>query len=301
MWKYIIGCTVAGFLTAGCASPGRFSTESIPVKQMRVNGVDLAYVEEGGGPTVLFVHGAFGDWRTWEVMRPYVSSRYRFVSMSRRYHYPNAWADDGRHYNFDQHVEDLAGFIRAMNVGKVHLVGNSYSGRLAGVLAVKYPELLRSVVLGEPSLVAPGSAEGKAALAAVGKELGAAAAAAKAGNHRQGAIMVANAVLDDPEGFNKLPKIRQQRWLENERTAHPMFSGASATSVSCEQLKNLKVPAIAIRGELTRANFKHGHDALVSCLPTLAENAIVPRGNHIWAVENPDAAASAILSFIAKH
>lgn len=87
--------------------------------------------------------------------------------MSRRYHYPNAWPDDGKSYSFEQHVEDLAAFIKGLNVGKVHLVGSSYSGRMAGFLALRYPELLRSVVLGEPGLVAPDSPEGKAASAEI--------------------------------------------------------------------------------------------------------------------------------------
>jgi hypothetical protein len=49
-----------------------------------------------------------------------------------------------RHYSQTQHVEDLAGFIRALNVGKVHLVSNSGGGRLVGHVALKYPELVRS-------------------------------------------------------------------------------------------------------------------------------------------------------------
>ena len=45
-------------------------TQPVQVKQMSVNGVDLAYIEDGSGPTVLFVHGASGDWRTWDGFRP---------------------------------------------------------------------------------------------------------------------------------------------------------------------------------------------------------------------------------------
>jgi pimeloyl-ACP methyl ester carboxylesterase len=39
--------------------------EAIQVKQARGNGVDLAYVDEGRGETVVLTHGASGDWRTW--------------------------------------------------------------------------------------------------------------------------------------------------------------------------------------------------------------------------------------------
>jgi pimeloyl-ACP methyl ester carboxylesterase len=83
------------------------------VKNLKVNDVELAYAEEGKGDAVVFVHGALGDWRTWEDLRPFISERYHYVSLSRRYHYPNRWADDGRHYSQSQHVKDLAAFTRA--------------------------------------------------------------------------------------------------------------------------------------------------------------------------------------------
>jgi hypothetical protein len=31
--------------------------------QLRVNGVDLSYIEQGAGPPVVFVHGAWMDLR----------------------------------------------------------------------------------------------------------------------------------------------------------------------------------------------------------------------------------------------
>lgn len=285
----------------GCQSIGSVSTEAMPVKQLRVNETDLAYVEQGTGTPVVFVHGASGDWRTWDGLRTDIAASHRFISMSRRYHYPNAWTDDGKNYTFDQQIEDVAGFIRGLNVGKVHLVGNSYSGRLAGFLAVKYPELLRSVVLGEPSLAAPSTADGKAAVAAYAKDLAQASAVAKGGDNRQAAILVANAVLGDQDGFKKLSPVRQQRWLDNATTMAPMFGGRPSAPVSCEQLKNLKVPALVVRGERTRANFVFGHDALLGCLPPSTSAAVIPGAAHLWPIDNPSGAAAAILSFITKH
>ncbi len=41
-----------------------------PLRRIRANGVELAYVEEGSGDPVVFVHGACGDWRTFDVLRP---------------------------------------------------------------------------------------------------------------------------------------------------------------------------------------------------------------------------------------
>lgn len=301
MRRYVFGIIIASWFLGGCQSVGTTTAYSPSVKQMKVNGVKLAYVEEGSGPTVLFVHGASGDWRGWDDVRPYFSPQFRYVSMSRRYHHPNAWADDGRNYTIEQHAEDIAGFIRAMNVGKVHLVGNSYSGRLAGQVALKYPELLRSVVLGEPGLAAPASAEGKAAVEAFVKDMTRSSASAQSGDQRQSAVLLANAILGDPDGFGKWPAARRQAWLDNAMTMAPMFRAPPPPSVSCEQLGKLKVPVLAVRGEKTRANYRFGHEALMACLPPSSEQAIVPGGAHIWMIDSPSSAAAAIIPFVSRH
>ena len=81
------------------------TTEEMQVEQMCVNGVDLAYVEEGKGETLVFVHGSAGDWRNWEGLRRSIAEKYYFVSLSLRYHYPNAWADDWQELFDEAQVE----------------------------------------------------------------------------------------------------------------------------------------------------------------------------------------------------
>ena len=277
------------------------ATEEMQVKQMRVNGVDLAYVEEGKGETVVFVHGSDGDWRNWEGLRPLVAEKYHYVSLSLRYHYPNAWADDGKNYSITQHVEDVAAFIRGFNAGKVHLVGNSYGGRLVGYVALKYPELIRSVVMGDPGLIAPISAEGKAALAAIQRDQTKTRAAAKAGDAGKAVMLLWAAVLDDPDAFQKMSGMQQQRLLDNANTLAPSYADTSAPSVTCEQLGAFKVSAQVITGDKSRANFRYGNEMLLSCLPKSTATAVVPNARHSWFADNPDAAAKAILAFIQQH
>ncbi len=288
-------------LLAGSYSSGFMPTEKMQVKQMRVNGVDLAYVEEGRGETVVFVHGAFGDWRNWEGMRPAIAERYRFVALSLRYHYPNAWPDNGENYSIAQHVEDVAQFIRQLNVGKVHLVGSSFGGRLVGYVALKYPEVLRSVIMGDPSIIAPASVEGKAVVAEMGKDTAKSVKAAKAGDDKQAAILLYNAVMNDPDAFRKAPVATQQRVLDNARTLPPYWARPTALPTTCEQLRSLRVPALVVSGEKTRPNFRYGNEALLACLPKNTATAVIPGAPHPWYEANPDAGARAILAFIAQQ
>jgi non-heme chloroperoxidase len=288
-------------LLAGGFIIGFVPTEKMQVKQMWVNDVDLAYVEEGRGETIVFVHGAFGDWRNWEGLRPAIAERYRFVALSLRYHYPNAWPDNGENYSAAQHVEDVAQFIRHLNVGKVHLVGSSFGGRLVGYVALKYPELLRSVVMGDPSIIAPASIEGKAALAEMAKDTAKSVKAAKAGDDKQAAILLYNAVMNDPDAFRKARLTTQQRVLDNARTLSPYWARPTMIPTTCEQLGSLKVSALVVSGENTRANFRYGNETLLGCLPNNTATVVIPGAPHTWYEANPDAGAREILAFISQH
>ena len=135
------------------------------VKQMSVNGNYLAYVEQGHGEVVLFIHGANGDWRTWDELRPIIAARYRFVSVSRRYHQPNPWRGDGTDYSVQLHVDDVAAFISALGVGRVHVVGGSYGGIVALYLALQRPDLLRSVTASEAWIISGNTPTAKEAIA----------------------------------------------------------------------------------------------------------------------------------------
>jgi non-heme chloroperoxidase len=276
------------------------STAEMQVKKLKVNDVELAYVEEGKGETAVFVHGGISDWRSWESLRPFMSGNYHFVSLSRRYHYPNPWTDEGRKYSRTQHVEDLAAFIRALKVGKAHLVGNSYGGGLVAHVALKYPELLRSVIIGEAGLIPPTSAEGKAAVAAMQADREKVVAAVKAGDPKQAAILLYDTVVDEPGAFHKLPPERQQRILDNAKTIG-LEQVSDAIPITCEELGALRIPALVVRGEKTRANFRYGVEALLGCLPKTTELAIIPGAHHAWNMANPEASAKAILNFIDKH
>ena len=86
---------------------------------MRVNGVDLSYVEQGTGATVVFAHSAFSDARFWEPQRETIPRQYRFVAYDYRYHGTAPWPDDGKRYSATVHAADLAALIRGLNAGPV--------------------------------------------------------------------------------------------------------------------------------------------------------------------------------------
>ena len=122
-----------------------------PVR-IRVNGVELHYIEQGQGEPLVLLHGGQGDYRSWQPQIQALSPRYRVIAYSRRYHYPNDNPLTGRNHSALIDAVDLAGLLATLKLGPVHLVGTSYGAFTALALAVERPDLVRSLVLAEPPI-----------------------------------------------------------------------------------------------------------------------------------------------------
>jgi pimeloyl-ACP methyl ester carboxylesterase len=68
----------------------------------------------------------------------------RAIAYSRWYNYPNENKIQPNYFAAVD-AEDLAGLIEKLGLGKALLVGHSYGAYTALILAVKHPELVRSL------------------------------------------------------------------------------------------------------------------------------------------------------------
>jgi alpha-beta hydrolase superfamily lysophospholipase len=82
--SFITPCIAACMvLLTACQTPPPGSSA---VKYLDVNGAKLPFVEQGSGPTVVLVHGAVSDYRTWDRHRQALAEQgYRVVSYAQRY------------------------------------------------------------------------------------------------------------------------------------------------------------------------------------------------------------------------
>src|SRR5205807_10289625 len=83
------------FLSAGLVAQQRDGERfSALIKNVRVNGVELHYLEKGSGIPVVLIHGGLGDYREWNPQIERISSHYPVIAYSRRYNYPNNNAEN---------------------------------------------------------------------------------------------------------------------------------------------------------------------------------------------------------------
>jgi pimeloyl-ACP methyl ester carboxylesterase len=268
-------------------------------KRLDVNGVGLEYVEQGSGVPVVFVHGAVADLRFWEPQRAAFSKGHRFVAYTFRYHGSGPWPDDGKNYSAKTHAADLAAFIAGLKTGPVHLVGLSYGGSLAAMVASTQPQLVRTVTLAEPGLFSllAETPDGKAALEGWSQDAAGIAAAAKEGDSVKATKQLIQVVTGHPaEKFDELPPALRRVLLDNARTMPLLFSSAPEL-VTCDALKGIKAPTLVVRGERTPQLFVKTNEAVLRCVAGSRE-AVVPDASHAMSFDNPAGFNRLVLEFI---
>jgi pimeloyl-ACP methyl ester carboxylesterase len=286
---------------AGVAGIAQTSTPPTP-RTISANGAELSYVSQGSGAAVVFVHGAVADLRFWEPQRAAFAKQYRFISYSQRYHGAGGWPDDGKQYSVETHVADLAGFIKALKLGPVHLVGLSYGGTVAALLATKEPQLLRTLTLAEPGAFAllGESPEGKVALEEWTQGTVPMMTALKAGDN-VGATkqLIALVTGDSVENFDKLPTDLRQGFVDNARTLPRLFAAPQPT-ITCDALRGIRVPTLIVRGERTPRFFTAINAAVSECISG-SRALIIPKASHAMSLDNPTEFNRAVMGFIGQH
>ncbi len=272
---------------------------------IHVNDVDLAYIEQGRGVPVLFVHGSLGDYRTWGAQLGSFAERYRVIAYSRRYHWPNAQPSEGVPYAIAQHVSDLGALIDALGLAPTHLVGSSYGAMTALTLAVERPNVVRSLVLGEPPLLPwlarlPG---GPALVEAfMATAFGPAGQALAQGDAEGGVRQFIDGVLG-PGAFDRLPSLARQGMLDNaaemraETTTPPE---SYFPRLSPEDVGRLRMPTLLLQGEASPSMFGPIVDELARVL-LHAARATIPAASHGMHLQNPPAYNATVLAFLARQ
>jgi non-heme chloroperoxidase len=99
---------------------------------VQIDGIQLHYIQQGKGPAVIFVHGALGDYCSWQFQIEPFSRKYRAISYSRRFAYPNVSTGDARKDNtIEGSASDLARLRRKLDLAPAFVVGHSSGAFLA--------------------------------------------------------------------------------------------------------------------------------------------------------------------------
>lgn len=117
----------------------RYRTARTPVGE-------IAYVDIGSGPVVLFVHGVSVNSALWRRVIGTVSAEFRCLAIDLPLHGRSPARSD-HNYSLSRLADGLRAFLDTIGVNSVHLVGNDSGGAICQVFAAGNWQRLRSLVL----------------------------------------------------------------------------------------------------------------------------------------------------------
>jgi pimeloyl-ACP methyl ester carboxylesterase len=115
--------------------------------EVQINDIKLYYEITGEGTPIVFVHEFAGDCSSWELQGRFFSHRYRVVTYNARGYPPSSVPDDPSSYSQEIAVNDLAGIIDTLGLAPCHAVGLSMGAYATLHLGLRYPKLVRSIVV----------------------------------------------------------------------------------------------------------------------------------------------------------
>ena len=112
---------------------------------LTVNGIDVAYTDEGEGPVLLLVHGFPLNRGTWAKQIEVFRSNYRVIAPDLRG--LGETEATGGPVSMNRYAEDLFALVQHLGLGPVTLAGHSMGGYVALAFANAFPQALNGLVL----------------------------------------------------------------------------------------------------------------------------------------------------------
>jgi pimeloyl-ACP methyl ester carboxylesterase len=277
--------------------------EDLPpnVKTLPVDGYEMAYLERGTGVPVVLVHGTLSDYRTWSGQTDAFSEHFRTIAVSLRRYYPDRWDGKGEYATLRQHAVDLANFIVALNTGPVHVVGHSRGGDVVLLMASARPDLVRSVVLMDPTPLLALLPQTTTAAAEAEKRRQFIAAAVERldqGDVDGGLERFIDGVLS-PGAWQKMPEGPKQVIRDNAHSIRSLPTDAQEP-FACADVGRIARPVLLVTGERSPRPYGLMLEALEPCLASSRKETI-SNAAHAMHLTNPTVFNAAVVEFLMKH
>jgi pimeloyl-ACP methyl ester carboxylesterase len=125
------------------------------VEHADVDGVRLAYQVTGepDAPPMILLHGLGSGAGSWNTVAAQLAQTHRVYALYLRGHGHSDWPGK---YTLELMRDDVLGFLDALALDRVVLIGHSMGGNVALLLAEEYPRRLSRVIIEDSLIPVPG-------------------------------------------------------------------------------------------------------------------------------------------------
>ena len=260
---------------------------------LNVNDTDLWYEDSGSGAeTIVFSHGFLMDHTMFDAQVRSLEDSYRCVRFDHRGQGRSEVTETG--YEIDALTADAAALIRKLDLAPCHFAGLSMGGFVGLRLAIRHPELLRSLILlntaADPE---PRSSRLKYTLmAGIARWFG-----FRPLVRHITRIMFGKTFLDDPAMQTPRAEWQWSVLSANRAGILKAVDGVLGRPGVLERLPEIRMPTLVIVGEedtVTPPRQARKIEAGVAS----ATMVVIPGAGHSSTIEQPDRVTAAILDFL---
>ncbi len=259
--------------------------------KVHVNGIDLAYADEGQGHPIVFLH-AFPLNRTmWAPQVEALKDQFRIITIDLRGHGESdapLWR-----YTLAQFADDIKSLLDHLSIAKATFVGLSMGGYTFFALNKKYPNLIHSAILADTRAEAD-SDKAKAARYSMAQIA-----------YKRGPTSIADLMLPKllaPGSLeNRQDLVEQLRRMITSNQVSGIVGDLMAMEArpdSTPLLKAFNFPTLVLVGEDDQASPPEEVKRMAQHIPG-SQFALIPQAGHMSNLENPEAFNRALTQFLA--
>ncbi|AVQ70895.1 soluble epoxide hydrolase [Microcystis aeruginosa NIES-1211] len=116
------------------------------------NSMAISYLQwSDRGMPLLLLHGMADHALVWSSLGDYLSSNYQVVAPDLRGHGESGKPATG--YHFQDYIGDLRALINHLGWTQAHILGHSWSAKIAAIWATQQPEVFKSLILVDPFFI----------------------------------------------------------------------------------------------------------------------------------------------------
>lgn len=271
------------------------------MQRVTIDGVELAYRDQGSGEPVLLIHGGIvADAFAPVAREPVLATRYRLVRYHRRGYGQSVRAEGS--VGIPRQAADCLGLMRRLGIERAHIVGYSFGGAIALQLPRDASKVVHSLVLLEPTI--PAALTDPTTLEYFLGTIGAAAERYGAGD-QAGAIDTFARGSFGPDYRASLEQAVPGGFALAVTDADAFFQADAPAiqhwSFNAEDAGRITPPVLSLyHNDPLWAGFRHTHELLRTWFPRL-ETVILPGSSHLLQMSRPRATAAALAGFFARY
>lgn len=122
--------------------------------KIKAGNTKTSYELNGNGESIVLIHGFSDNLTMWFNQISEFSEQYKILTYDVRGHGLTETLDSK--FSIDLFADDLYELINALNIEETHVLGYSMGGRIGLNFAIKYPEVIKSLILANSGIPGAG-------------------------------------------------------------------------------------------------------------------------------------------------